>query len=181
MRTTTTRPSVMSALPIIALGLFAIMNLINESSTDNHQERQRKPRTLTFEEVVQKDINGNYQLHPNRLRKLRRDIENLNDAEQYVLKVRFNGWFPCLSCPYRDSIFLYKNELWKYGVTINGEVGRYGTQLLEQGLLYNRQYSGTIEQCMIEERKKIIGYPLLLENLKRKQPIARPPGNPKDS
>ena len=76
---------------------------------------------------------------------------------------------------------MYKNELWKYGVTINGEVGRYGTQLLEQGLLYNRQYSGTIEQCMIEERKKIIGYPLLLENLKRKQPIARPPGNPKDS
>ena len=176
---TTTRPSVMSILPIIALGLFAIMNLMNELEID--KPKPRKPRTLTFKEVVQKDINGNYQLHPNRLRKLQRDIENLNNAEQYVLKARYNGWFSCLSCPFRDSIYLYKNEVWKYGVTINGEVGRYGNHLGAKGLMYDPEYTGTIEQCMIKERKKIIQYPLLEENLSRKQPIARPPGNPKDS
>ncbi len=179
MRTTTTRPSIMSILPIIALGLFALMNLINDIEPD--EPKQRKPRTLTFDEVVQKDINGKYQLHPNRLRKLRRDIENLNNAEQYALKAKSNGWFSCLSCPYRDSIYLYKNEIWKYGVTINGEVGRYRNRLKIKGLQYKTQYTGTIEQCMIEERKKIIKYPLLRENLQRKKPIARPPGNPKDS
>ncbi len=144
-------------------------------------DQPKKQNTLEFEEVIIRNPDGTYRLHPKRSEKLHRDTLNLESSEQYALRATTNKYYPCLSCPYRDSIFLYTNEVWKYGTTINGRNKRYGNSLNAQFLYYEVQFRGTIDQCLKQERIKIIRYPLLPENIKRKNPIARPPGNPNDN
>ena len=41
-------------------------------------------------------------------------------CEQYALLATRNGWYPCLRCNGRDSIYLFVNEVWKYGKTVMG-------------------------------------------------------------
>jgi hypothetical protein len=175
---------------ILLCGLVFSLYMLSKTPSNGAKEpnqaipndvRQKKQNTLLFEEVVKRNIDGSYRLHPKRSEKLHRDTVNLESSEQYALKATTSKYYPCLSCSFRDSIFLYQNEVWKYGTTINGQVGRYGNSLYVQSLYYVAQYRGTIEECLKWERKKIIRYPLLPENLKRKNPIARPPGNPNDN
>jgi hypothetical protein len=68
----------------------------------------------------------NLSLSPERKAKLDRELEELDNAEQYVLRANRDGWYPCYSCPTKNRIFLLKDEVWKYGVTRKGEKGRYG-------------------------------------------------------
>jgi hypothetical protein len=170
----------------MALSLYMLSKPPSDTESEPNQViptdgRHKKSNTLLFEEVVNYNDDGSYSLHPNRSEKLHRDTVNLESSEQYVLKATKSKFYPCLSCPFRDSIFLYPGEVWKYGTTINGQVGRYGNSLYLQSLSYTVQFRGTIEECLKWERKKIIRYPLLPENIKRKNPIARPPGNPNDN
>lgn len=123
---------------------------------------------------------GKLRLSKKRQEKLEREIENLKEAEQYVLVALYDGWFPCYNCGASTQIYLKRGEVWKYGVTINGEKGRYGGGLTSKKLFYIPQYHGSLEKCLIEERKKIYNYALLPENTKRKKPLERPPGNKVD-
>ena len=76
------------------------------------------------------------------------------------------------------TLFLKKDEVWKYGVTIYEKKKRYGeAMLLAKGLNYHVQYTGKIEICLIKEKEKIYNYALLPENLIRTIPLKRPPGN----
>jgi hypothetical protein len=170
----------------LVLLLYMLVNSLSSTEQDVNQvipedTRQKKQNTLLFKEVVKQNTDGSYSLQPKRSKKLHRDTVNLESSEQYVLKAKYNKNYPCLSCPFMDSIFLYQGEVWKYGTTINGEIRRYGNSLNAQSLYYVGQFTGTIEECLKWERKKIIRYPLLPENLKRFDPIARPPGNPNDN
>ncbi len=97
---------------------------------------------------------GELRLSKKRQEKLEREIENLKEAEQYVLVALYDGWFPCYNCGASTQIYLKRGEVWKYGVTINGEKGRYGGGLTSKKLFYIPQYHGSLEKCMIEERKK---------------------------
>lgn len=160
-----------STFLLVFIGLFSLIMLFNNTG--------KKKKTLLFEEVVTKNDNG-WELSPNRVAKLNSDTMKMDNAEQYVLRASITGIYPCPSCPYRDSIFLNKNEIYRYGITINGEKGRYGNLLNVKNLNYFTQYKGDLKNCLIEERKRIIRYPLLQENLRRDNPIARPPGNYKD-
>ena len=175
---------------LLLCGMVLLLYMLSKKTSNEVSEpnqvipsntRQKKGNTLLFDEVVKRNSDGSYSLHPKRSEKLHRDTVNLESSEQYALKAKYNKNYPCLSCPFKDSIFLYQGEVWKYGTTINGEIGRYGNSLNAQSLYYVGQFTGTIEQCLKWERKKIIRYPLLLENLKRENPIARPPGNPNDN
>jgi hypothetical protein len=47
-------------------------------------------------------------------------------------------------------------------------------------LLYQVEYKGTVEDCLIQEAHKIYNYATLPENLKRAKPLIRPPGNKVD-
>lgn len=134
----------------------------------------------TFEDYVVIDTAGNASLTPERQAALEREYEKLDNSEQYALLASSNGWFPCYNCIGRDSIFLYFGEVWKYGVTKNGQAGRYGSTLPVSNLLYQTQLEGSIELCLKEEKRKIYHYPTLSENLKRLSPLVRPPGNFKD-
>ena len=109
-------------------------------------------------------------------------IDRLNNAEQYALLAKTTGYYPCYHCP-NGKFFLNKNEVWKYGTTINGKSKRYTDEYL-QGLnvLYVVEFEGTVQLCLEEEAKKIILYYQLPENAVRfdRNRLLRPPGNSKD-
>ena len=87
----------------------------------------------------------------------------------------------CYNCGADTLIFLHAAEVWKYGITIQGEKGRYpNTWITALGLRYRVQYRGSIQDCLQQETLKIYQYALLPENLKRAVPLMRPPGTKVD-
>ncbi len=131
--------------------------------------------------VVIYNPNGEAEILPDRKKDLDDDLYRIDHAEQYVLVAEFNGKYVCPSCPDRDSIFLLVGEVWKYGITMNGQKGRYSQKFLdEQGLFYFTQFEGNVAECMKQEKIKIYHYPTLPENLKRQTKLLRPPGNKED-
>jgi len=127
------------------------------------------------------DESGKPDITPERKAALERDLEKLENAEQYVAIASKDGLYPCLSCKNgQDSIFLMRYEVWKYGVTMNKEAGRYRNTLKKMGLEYDPQFRGALQQCLKQEKIKIYYYPTLPENLARVEQLLRPPGNPQD-
>lgn len=134
-----------------------------------------------FEKFTTIDEKGNLQISEKRLNKLHQDTLKFQKSEQYALIALETGYYPCLTCRDTTMILLYKNEIWRYGVTTNGKEIRYPKSTF-RNLVYIVEFSGTFQQCLIEERKKIVMYPLLPENLKRsaEKRLGRPPANPYD-
>ena len=133
---------------------------------------------LQWADVVE-FVDGEWRLKPKREAKRDKQIRKIDEAEQYALVANIPGYYECLHCSFK-RIFLKYNEVWKYGVTNQGEKQRYTTQFLEQRRLrYVIQFSGTYSQCLVEEKRKLFEYPLLPENLARPDSIklVLPPGN----
>lgn len=135
-----------------------------------------------FEKFTEVDKNGKFQISKKRLEKLHKDSIKFEKAQQYVLYAAQTGWYECFSCRDTTHIYLYAGEVWKYGYTINGAEIRY-SQEMRKKFTYFAQFIGDVKQCMFEERKRIVAYPLLPENLKRsvEKRLGRPPANPKDN
>ncbi|MCB0535249.1 MAG: hypothetical protein KDD14_23785 [Saprospiraceae bacterium] len=129
---------------------------------------------------IEFDENGIPRLAKWREKKLVKELNDLDGAEQYALTAGKNGWYPCYSCVDTTYIYMYLGEVWKYGTTTKGQKGRYGKSLKGKLLDYHVQFEGTLEECLKEEKRKIYSYALLPENLKRTEPLIRPPGNKKD-
>jgi hypothetical protein len=126
------------------------------------------------------DEDGNLRLSSSRDDQMQQRLKRLNQCEQYVLQAKFNGFYPCYSCGVDTTIFLHAGEVWKYGITIQGEKGRYRNWLTSLGLRYRVQYRGSIQECLRQETLKIYQYALLPENTIRTPPLIRPPGNKAD-
>lgn len=126
------------------------------------------------------DKEGEPELAPWRKEKLLRELDDLDNAEQYVLKAGVPGLYPCYICKGSKEIFLNLNEIWRYGVTTKGQRGRYPDGLPHPGLVYLIQFQGKLQACLAEEKIKIYEYALLPENLKRTDRLIRPPGNKVD-
>ncbi len=131
-------------------------------------------------DFLELDHNGEIQISAQREKQLNQRLKRLNQAEQYVLLAKVDGWYPCYSCETSDSIYLFAGEVWRYGVTIRGEKGRYGLTLKDKRLLYVVELYGNVSACLEAEAIKIYTYPKLPENLKRTRPLIRPPGNKVD-
>lgn len=131
-------------------------------------------------DFLELDHNGEVQISAQREKQLKQRLKRLNHAEQYVLLAKVDGWYPCYSCETSDSIYLFAGEVWRYGVTIRGEKGRYGHTLKDKRLLYIVEVYGNVSECLEAEAIKIYTYPKLPENLKRTIPLIRPPGNKVD-
>lgn len=131
-------------------------------------------------EFLDLDENEKLQLSSSRQDQMQQRLMRLEQCEQYVLRAKFNGFYPCYSCGVDTAIYLYAGEVWKYGITIQGEKGRYRNGLTSLGLSYRVQYRGSIQTCLRLEALKIYQYALLPENTKRMPPIIRPPGNKAD-
>jgi len=122
---------------------------------------------------------GEWRLKPKREAERDKQMRKIDVAEQYALVANIPGYYECLHCPSK-LIFLKTNEIWKYGVTNQGEKQRYTTQFFRhRQLKYVTQFSGTYSQCLVEEKRKLFGYPLLPENLARLDSLklVLPPGN----
>lgn len=145
----------------MAVVLLAVVFIVSQADSD--------------EAVIWKD--GVPMLSPQRKAKMEREIEDLNVAEQYVLKAGVAAYYPCYSCPESGTIWLYVNEVWKYGVTTKSPTQRYGLKLPHPGLLYEVQYESDLTSCLKREKIQIYHYALLPENLKRPFLLKRPPGN----
>ena len=132
---------------------------------------------------IVEDDEGNVVLSPERQAKLNKELEEIDNAEQYVLTATINGFYPCYTCPDGSGrIYLYEGEVWKYGVTRKGEKGRYPNQNYgAPDLTYIAQFEGTYAECLKMEKTKIYSYPLLPEARKRNVILIRPPGNANDS
>ncbi len=125
-----------------------------------------------------------FKLSIERAKKKAQEIERVeshsykyDNCVQYALVAAENGWFPCYNCGTVDSIYLYKNEVWKYGKTCKGENVRYANGLPAKLLVFEVEFEGTEKECLIEEKKKIYNYPNLPECLKRNIVLIRPAGN----
>ncbi len=130
---------------------------------------------------IEYDEHGVPQLSKWRQEKLTKELDEIKGAEQYVLLTLENGIYPCYSCVGATTIYLRKGQIWKYGMTTKGERGRYKNKLPGQRLLYVTEFEGTVEECLMEERKKIYYYALHPENLAREVTLIRPPGNKRDN
>lgn len=124
-------------------------------------------------------VDGEWRLKPKREAERDRQMKKIDEAEQYALIANVPGYYECLHCPSK-RMFLKTNEVWKYGVTNQGEKQRYTTQFFRhRQLKYVVQFSGTYSQCLVEEKRKLFEYPLLPENLARPDSLklVLPPGN----
>jgi len=124
-------------------------------------------------------VEGEWRLQPKREAERDRQMKKIDEAEQYALIANVPGYYECLHCP-SERIFLKSNEIWKYGVTNQGGKQRYTTQFLRhRQLKYLVQFTGTYSQCLLEEKRKLFGYPILPENLSRPDSLKMvlPPGN----
>ncbi|MEK7257829.1 MAG: hypothetical protein AAB316_23935 [Bacteroidota bacterium] len=134
---------------------------------------------LTYDQVVELDEFGEPRLKTWRLEQLTKGLKEFGKAQQYALVAEKAKMYPCLKCP-QSAIFLNLGDVWKYGATKKGEIGRYGrTFLVENELEYFAQFYGNWEGCLMEEKKKIFNYPLLPENQSRplQDRLSMPPGN----
>lgn len=127
------------------------------------------------------DEDGTPKLAQWRQKKLIKELNDLDRAEQYVLLAEEDGVYPCYSCIGSSTIRLKEGQVWKYGMTTKGQKGRYGAKLPDKKLYYVIQFEGTVEKCLKEEKRKIYFYVILPENIARNKPLIRPPGNKKDS
>ena len=134
-----------------------------------------------YRPFLERGIDGHLQLAKWRQQKLDRELNDLEEAEQYVLLALVNGMYPCYSCPNNATIELKRGEVWKYGFTTKSEKGRYQNSLKDMDLIYMIQHKGSIAECMKEEKRKIYYYAILPENLNRAVPLIRPPGNKQDN
>lgn len=138
---------------------------------------------LIWDDVAYVDEKGEAHLKEWRALELQKKMEALAQAEQYALIAIRDRWYECYSCP-NKTYYLREGMIWKYGVTTRGQSGRYTTVWLYQmQLAYQIQFKGTYQECLLEEKRKIILYPLHPDNLARlpTERLARPPGNKNDN
>lgn len=132
-------------------------------------------------DFLEQDEGGVLYLSSQREAQLQQRLKRLEQCEQYVLQAKFSGFYPCYHCGADTLIYLQAGEVWKYGITIRGEKGRYSNNwVTRQKLRYRVQYRGSIQDCLQQESIKIYQYALLPENTRRQPPLRRPPGNKVD-
>jgi hypothetical protein len=124
-----------------------------------------------------------YSLSEERILKRDREIERIKEKEadckscmQYALIVSKDGWFPCYRCS-KSLIYMHIGETWKYGKTCLDLSVRYPDGLPLPNLIFQPQFYGTEQECLIVEKQKIYAYLTLPECLKRNVKLLRPPGN----
>lgn len=87
-------------------------------------------------------------LSPQDEAKLQKRLREIDEAQQYALIAIDAGWYPC-NHPGRITYYLLPGEVWKYGTTTKGKIGRYGVNYLEgTNVFYIIQFRGTISECL---------------------------------
>jgi hypothetical protein len=128
--------------------------------------------------LVERD--GEYDLSPERKAKLKRELDEIDEAMQYAILAKKPGSYPCFHC-LEGTIYLNAGEVWKYGTTRIGADRRYKRNELPADLLIKPEFFGEYGACLKQEKIKIYFYAILPENTVRQVPLIRPPGNKVDN
>lgn len=158
-RTERKSPPIISALLLGAVVLFLFITLLSRIFTGEIEAPKLKPKEDA---------------------KLQKRLKEIDEAEQYALLAKADGWYQCLHSG-KPTYYLRTGEVWKYGVTTKGELGRYQTRfLLRNNVIYLVEFRGNIAECLKQEQIKLFFYPFLPENLARppEMRLPRPPYNP---
>ncbi len=118
-------------------------------------------------------------LNPQETLRLLRRLNEIDDSEQYALVAKTDGWYPCLHSG-RTAYYLKTGEVWKYGVTSKGQLGRYSAMFFVQNKVsYIIEFKGSFSECLKREQIQLFHYPYLPENLARplSERLPRPPYN----
>ena len=148
--------------PWVFLGAFLFMAALGLSLAVYFSGKNEAPRLSSKDEL-----------------RLQKRLREIDDSEQYALVAKVNGWYPCLHSG-RTIAYLRAGEVWKYGVTSKGEMGRYSAKFLfKNKVFYIIQFKGNYAECLKQEQIKLFGYPYLPENLVRAPAdrLPRPPYN----
>ncbi|MBL7783256.1 MAG: hypothetical protein JNM22_18645 [Saprospiraceae bacterium] len=179
------KPDKITRQNFIQIGTFVILllSLLFYLYRPSQKAITADQKSLEWDDVAYFDEQGEPQLKDWRLKEFDKQVEEFEQAEQYVLLAKSDGIYVCYHCN-SGTCFLQKGMVWKYGVTRRGVSRRYpGKWLTNMGLDYVVQFLGTTHECLIEEKRKIFQYPLHLDNLFRTpvDRMARPPGNKNDN
>lgn len=124
---------------------------------------------------------GKIGLTKDRTQKIEQLEKEVNNCIVYLLRAVEDGYYPCESCVATTRIFLLEDEIWYIGSTRKEKEGRYKGNYFEKFDVYFEEvFRGRLDKCILEERRRIINYATLPENLKRNEPLIRPPGNSND-
>ncbi len=111
--------------------------------------------------------------------RFKEDSAKLNRCVQYALVAGRNGWYA--RCGSEDKMYLYKGEIWKYGISCEETPeNRYSQNFYtENTLQFLVEFRGTLLECAVEEKRKLYYYPVLPENAKRPESerLILPAGN----
>lgn len=121
---------------------------------------------LKYEDVVDEQPDGTVILKPEREAKLKEGIKKIEKCTQYALVATEDGWFPCYTCTNgKNFIFLSRGEIWKYGYTCEKDIkkDRYKGDFPAQNLEAIPQFKGFLQECKVEELRKIFNYPICLK------------------
>jgi hypothetical protein len=169
----------------VRIGILAILFLLalGYLYRPGGKEAITDQKNLNWDDVAYVDENGDVQLKEWRMLELERQLQELEEAEQYALVALSDGFYECYYCA-GGKYYLQEGMIWKYGITRKGVDRRYrGLWLSKMRLAYRVQFRGTNHECQIEEKRKIFLYPMHHDNRIRKPSdrLARPPGNKNDN
>lgn len=165
LKTNTQKIAVLSSAVAFVLTVFFLAGVFKDKPKEFFVSERKYE---TFDDFVKHNPDGTFELKPQRKTKLNADVKRMREeAEQYVLLAKEDGYYQCLHCP-RGTFYLFKGEVAKVGVTRQGEEGRYDRNYYTRMKLdYKTEYRGTLQKAMEAELVRIGNYPLTPENLAR--------------
>ncbi len=142
-----------------------------------------------WNDAARQNEDGTYSLQQEWERTIEKKKEKHQMQDLYVLIATKNAYYSCNHCP-TGNFFLKKGEVFRYGTTGNGQIGRgFNEGWLNTNLLdYVLVETGDLATIKAKEATLIGSYAILPENLRRPLPgsssskpywyrLVLPPGN----
>lgn len=139
---------------------------------------------IRWEDVIIQNPDGSYSIDDATSDKIADRVDRIeNNSEFYALVAESDGYFICPLCPPEASkngkYFLYFNEVYKVGVSMNGNRRYSQAELVKWKLAYVVLSVGSYSKMLSLETAFMGNYPLHPENLKRPKSrrLVTPPGS----
>lgn len=139
---------------------------------------------IRWEDVVVQNPDGSFSIDNTTADKVADRVDRVrNKTEFYALVAKSDGYYVCPLCPPEATTnglyFLYYEEVYKVGITINPKNRYSRTELNRWNLDYLVLDVGSYSEMLILETKFMGTYAVYPENLKRPQHrrLVTPPGS----
>lgn len=114
-------------------------------------------------------VEGEWVAKPAYKQQIEEKANAFEECTVYELRVLSDGYYECQHCPTK-TFFLKKDEVWKIGRTCDDDARYDPSYYRKKNVRYVWVFSGTVQQCQIEEVRWIAAYALYPENIQRPDP-----------